>query len=289
MISIGRVINTHDDYDGDRIQVRVLPADQYKADENVPYAFPLLPKMFRVKPKLDEAVFIITADDDMRSQRYYIGPIISQPQYVENDDFIAGATSLLRGAIKQPSKAPSLVPDSVGTIPKEDEVVLNGRGTSDIVLGTEDVRIRAGVKTFEINSNGEKTLKFNGNDPAFVKLDYFEDGLSTNSATSKSTAVIGADDIILASGQGDPYYSFNDKDETVSEEEIKKMIETAHQLPYGDILVDFLKMFIKMFKSHTHKYHNMPPCPDSESLKFDTKYPTANLDDILLSKHVKTN
>ncbi len=288
MISVGRVININDDTDGDRIKARVLPADQYKTDENIAYAFPILPKMFRVKPKVGEAVLIVTPDDDQRGQRYYFGPIVSQPQFMDYDDFIAGATTLLKGALKEPEKAPSLIPDSVGCIPSDEEVGVYGRGNSDIIIGENNVRIRSGVRKIE-TKNSEKALTFNGSDPSFIKLKYYNDGLKTDSGITKSSAIIGGNDIVLASSDGDPYFSFNDKDESVSDETFKEMLEKAHQLPYGDILVDFLQSFIKMFKSHTHKYHNLPPCPDSESLKFDTKYPSENLDNILLSKHIKIN
>lgn len=288
MIWTARVISVYDEYDGDRIKARVLPSDQYKTDEHIVYAFPLLPKMFRVKPKVDEAVYILTPDDDPRGQRMYIGPIISQPQFMDKDDFVGGATTLLKGGIKAPEKAPSLLPQSEGCIPKDDEVGVYGRGNTDIILGKNNIRLRAGVRQIE-NEQGNKVVNFNGNDPAFINLKYYKDGLDNGDNKVKSTAAIVGDDVVLLSSKGFPYFDFNDKDENISDETMKEIIEKAHQLPYGDILVDFLQMFIRMFKSHTHKYHNMPPCPDSESLKFDTKYPSENLDDELLSKHVKIN
>lgn len=288
MIATARVINVYDEYDGDRIKVRLLPADQYKTDENLPYAFPILPKMFRVKPKVGEAVLIITPDDDTRGQRFYFGPIVSQPQNMDYDDFVAGATTLLKGAIKTPSKAPSLNPVSEGCVPKDEEVCVYGRGNTDIVLGDRDVRIRAGVRNI-VDEGGEKQLRFNGKDAALLSLKYYDDGLKTDEQTTKSRAVLAGTDIVLASTDGDPFFKMDDKEENISDEVFSEMLQKAHQLPYGDVLVDFLRMFIKMFKSHTHKYHNIPPCPDSESLKFDTKYPTENLEDKLLSKHVKTN
>lgn len=288
MLGTARVISVYDEYDGDRIKARLLPADQYKTDENLVYAFPIIPKMFRVKPKVGEAVLILTPDDDPRGQRYYFGPIVSQPQYMNYDDFVAGATTLLRGAIREPSKAPSLIPNSVGCVPKDNEVCIYGRGNTDIILSEDDIRIRAGVRNI-IDSDGKKEMKFNGDDPAFLSLKYYKDGLDANGQTVKSRAVLAGSEIVLVSTDGNPYFKMDDKEENISDEQFAEMIEKAHRLPYGDILVDFLKTFIEMFKSHTHKYHNMPPCPDDKSLNFDTKYPTGNLEDILLSKHIKIN
>ena len=72
--------------------------------------------------------------------------------------------------------------------------------------------------------------------------------------------------------------------ESISDEEMTKIIETAHQLPYGDKLVDFLKLLLKAFNTHTHNYHNLPPIPDMTYNAVNN----FNLNDIL-SKNVKIN
>ena len=48
MLGTARVVSVYDEYDGDRIKARLLPADQYKTDENLVYAFPIIPKMFTI-------------------------------------------------------------------------------------------------------------------------------------------------------------------------------------------------------------------------------------------------
>ena len=51
------------------------------------------------------------------------------------------------------------------------------------------------------------------------------------------------------------------------------IIKKAHQLPYGDILVDFLSDFVNMFKSHVHTYHETPPTPGTPAMvQFERKY-----------------
>ena len=45
---------------------------------------------------------------------------------------------------------------------------------------------------------------------------------------------------------------------------MQKIIEQAHKLPYGDVLVDFLILFVKTFAEHTHPYPGLPPCHTSD-------------------------
>ena len=57
-----KVISIDDDTDADRIKVRLAPEDNSKTLSEIEYAFPLLPKMFHVKPKVGEAVLVLLAN-----------------------------------------------------------------------------------------------------------------------------------------------------------------------------------------------------------------------------------
>ena len=311
-IYIGEVRQIIDDTDGGRIKVRLLPSDQYVDDELIAYSFPLLPKFFYVKPKVGESVFVICSDDKTQnSQRYYIGPIISQPQYLNKDSHVISSTSLLRGANKIPDVALSTDPNTEGSFAKDDEVAIYSRKNSDLILSDNDLRLRCGARLFE---DAKKTsVKFNRKNPSFIKLKQHDTQFSDGTT---STATITAENINLISTVGDGNFNLADKDEQISDEEMANIIEKAHVLPYGDVLVDFLQMFLQMFKSHTHKYANLPPCPDDASAKLDAKYGSGgitspldmmsspnqvnvsvenvsqtfkSLGDKLLSKHVRIN
>ena len=82
--TVREVEGTHskDGYDGLRVRAELLQDEAGNYDK-IPWAFPLLPKVFQSIPKVGEAVFVIVNDegDKTISQRYFIGPIISQPQY----------------------------------------------------------------------------------------------------------------------------------------------------------------------------------------------------------------
>lgn len=266
---IGEVKNIDDYTDGERIKVRVLPADKDLTVEDLPYSFPLLPKMFHVKPNVGEAVLIICIDDDnQRSQRFYVGPIISQPQQMKHDNFVLGATTLLKNSLMKPKKAPSLNPNTKGCYGGDKDVAVYGRGDTDLILSEKSAKLRCGARKYKISGD---EYEFNKKDPSFLAL--YEHN-TPNINESNSTAILCSDDINLISNRGNPHFNTSDQENQVAEEEINKMIEKAHVLPYGDVLVDFLTMFLQMFKSHTHKYSNMPPCPDDCSKKLDMKYGT---------------
>ena len=63
-----------------------------------------------------------------------------------------------------------------------------------------------------------------------------------------------------------------------------EIIEKAHKLPYGDVLVEFLNLFRDAFLKHTHNFPTMPTCPDPNVVNlslFDTNE--------ILSKNIRIN
>ena len=77
IIKICEVISIEDPLKGDRIKVRLYPEDAFKSETDIPYAYPLLPKMLHIMPKIGERVLVLlTGVGDGYSNRYYIGPII---------------------------------------------------------------------------------------------------------------------------------------------------------------------------------------------------------------------
>ena len=60
-----QVVSVSDDTDSDLIKVKILPEDSAYGDDysKLPYAFPLLPKMLHVKPKVGEGVFVFLTEE----------------------------------------------------------------------------------------------------------------------------------------------------------------------------------------------------------------------------------
>ena len=290
MIILGEVVDIKDINNGGRIRVRIRPIDNtVRLDSEVPFAFPLLPKMLHVKPKLHEMVFIILSDDNNKeSQRYYIGPVISQPQFFEKQIYGAGPSTLLQGSSQKP--APSYEYETNGLLPTDNDVALSSRKNTDILLKDNDILIRCGVK---ILNNSE--VFFNQKNPAFVKLKYYPYGhnfeYSGRVENVSSVATIHADKINLISSNGDPYIGITDKENLLNDSAIEEFLNSGHEIPYGDKLCDLLSSFIKVFKDHTHNYNNLPVVHDPNYNEFITKYGVDGkfLKDILLSKNIKIN
>ena len=268
---LAEVKSVYDEADGERIQVRLLPKDGRQ--NKLTTAFPLLPKMLRVKPKVGESVVILPMDDDNQaSQCFYIGPIISQPQHMLYDPHYGGAAKLLNGSWQNPDKAPHTDANTCGSYAEEDEVAIYGRRDTDIILGDKDLRIRCGARKF---STDGKSFVYNLKNPSYLKLCEHDGVINRVGDNDSSTsASLVADEINLLSHNGDGATKdlANHDGEILNDDAMIEIIEKAHVLPYGDVLVDFLTMFLQMFKSHTHKYANLPPCPDDTSKKLDMKY-----------------
>ena len=283
IMKICQVIDTYDETDGDRIKVRLSPEDDKKPDDKIPYAFPLLPKLIHIKPKIGEMVLVILTEvNNGHSNRHYIGPIISQPQYIDKDDFMMNALSLYPGSYKEPSIAPSTNVDSHGALANNEDVAIYGRKKSDIILTDDDIRIRCGSRLKDTSVKGN--VIFNRTDPAYIHLKHSDGKRGSDDDAYRSTATIVADKINLIGNQSKDPYRTNDKKYMIADDEMQKIIDKAHKLPYGDILVEFLKLFIKTFSEHTHPYPGLPPCQTPDFLE-TTSY---NLDKIL-SDSVRIN
>ena len=142
IIKIGQVESIDDEYAAGRIRARVV-GDRY--NNETPYAYPLLPYMMHIKPKVGEAVLLIYSNLGNSSQRFYIGPIIHQPQFVNKDNF-RDAISLLKGYNDSELVSVDRIPEAQGVYPKKDEIAIMGRKDSDLIFSDDDVRLRCGVR-----------------------------------------------------------------------------------------------------------------------------------------------
>ena len=287
-----------DEYHGELIKVRLEPEDTKRTDAEIPYAFPLIPKMLHIKPKLGERVIVIIMGGGVNGgQRYYIGPVISQPQKFF-DESIISSSRLLNNGGKNPLPSIDNKGISSGTMPEDGDVALLGRKNSEVILSDDEVKIRAGVRT--IDPAGTK-VEFNRDSPAFIKLKYHESPLESEGdemrdhTKTKSTATIFADKINLISPSGDGFDSMESGDnagDLIGDEKMKKLMDAAHRLPYGDVLCDFFSLFLHMYMNHSHPYPGLPPLnADPDSVTFYGAYGTEKevLENKLLSKDIKIN
>lgn len=287
-IKIAEVVSVEDSQKGGRIKVKIGVEDSRKQNYEIQYAYPLLPKMFHVIPKVGESVLVLlTASNLDTSNRYYIGPIISQPHKLEYDSHVYSALSMYPDAAIKPDVAHDRVSDAKGSFCGDKDIAIYGRKGTDIILKDNDIRIRCGAR---IKSDNEIKTAFNKLSPSYLKLKYSDEPtLVIHEATGfaqkyNSTATLVADQINLIANNGKTYFNTTDNVDLITDDDMKKIMEQAHLLPYGDTLVEFLRYFLRMFKEHAHPYPGMPtilPSGNENFFNYDLNQ--------ILSKNIRIN
>ena len=302
VVKLGQVESTFDDSFGMRIKARIEEDGNLNTAE-LPDAFPLMPKMFQVLPKVGEGVFIFTTKTgNKKSQRYYIGPIVSQPQYFDKCEYQYGrgpAMSLLNGATIGPLENINNYVETEGSYPnghpskRNDDVAMVGRTSQDIIFrrnedkNTDEVDIRCGVREAspvakENNASLIGNIIFNAVDPAYIQLKYGKGLLKGNEKDGNSVINLVADKINIISNKDDSAFNVTDEDEMIKREDLSLIMDGLHQLPHGDTLLQFLNILKTAFLTHSHNYAQLPPTYAGNVRSMD-EYP---LQDIL-SKHVR--
>jgi len=288
IVKLGHVEQTNIDPAG---ALRIKARAHEDGGGEVPWAFPLLPKQFQVVPKVGEGVFLLE-ESGKGSNRYYIGPIISQPQYNEKCEFSYGrgqAMSVLNGGPIGP--LPNIKNDArtQGSFARLGSVSVVGRESQDIIMdkavgeGSDQVLIRCGVRKEDSLTNAAAKQEgvitnigkviFNDIDPAYIQLKYksnlagnvenynAEAGKKISEPSKTNSAINIVADKINLIGVGDNKInpSKTDRDDMLRDEDMEQIMSELHQLPKGDVLVKFLKLMRDALLTHTHKYNQLPP------------------------------
>ena len=285
IIRFCQVLSVIDDNDGLRIKVRLYPEDAvYKKDDDLPYCFPLIPKHVHINPKVGECVLVILSSmDQSESNRFFIGPLISQPYFLNFDHFYGNSRSLLKGGeFLTPLPKVEMNPENDGTLPDRDDIALQGRGNSDLVLKDSELRLRCGFKK-EPNGAPKNTLLFNREDLSYIQMRY-RDAKDEKNREYRSCINIVADRINLLSHDSKDIFTLNDKKELITDDEQLKILKEAHPLVYGDELISFLEKFLQVFLTHTHPFSMDPPNLTTPQLEV-MNMPIENM----LSQSIKIN
>jgi len=264
MIRVCEVLSVDDSENGERIKVKY--SKSLNSLSEIDYVQPFLPKMLHIKPKVGEGGLVFSSDEnDENSTKYYIGPVISQLNHMEKEPFYLDATALYKGSRITADKAPDLNPKTVGAYMNNDDIGLYGRKNTELRLRDNDARLESGVRL--ANPSNPRDIIFNTKSPAYLKLAHYDNNQQSGNDEYQSTATIVADKINLISNCNTENFITANGEELISEEDMKKIIEKAHKLPYGDVLIDFLKLFRTAFLNHTHPFATMTPCVDSTVFK----------------------
>jgi hypothetical protein len=258
--------------------------------EKLPNCFPLMPKMLAPIPKQNETVLLFMySSDDRYSDRYYIGPLTSNLNLINNQSLEAGSTANLSTGFYLPQRDLSKVESVKGVYADYDTdntFTIHGRDNADIVFKPSEVLIRAG-KFLE-----NKPLEFNGVNPSYIQIK------SNFTLENKKISVnnIVADKINLITYNGTPNFNVTQRDllnsttPYITDDELNTILTTSHPLVFGDILLQYLKALT--FDSHVHNNFGATPPTDNKTIgnaveDFRKLAPT--LESTMLSKNVTTN
>lgn len=260
IIRLCEVLSVDDEQAGLRIKVRLEPEDGDIDDiDDLPYAFPLLPKHLHINPKIGECVMVIlAAQGEAKGNRFFVGPLISQQYQLNYDPFYFSSRCLLKGdQVDKPLVDPSMNPDNEGTLPDREDIAIQGRQNCDIILKDNEIRLRCGFKK-EPLATPKNTLIFNKLDLAYIQMRY--KSMKDNNGNSFSSCInIVADRINLLSHDSRTYADITDRNDLITDESMLDILDNCHPLIYGDRLVEFLTKLIAIFSRHTHPFSMDPP------------------------------
>jgi hypothetical protein len=277
-IPTGKVVSITDEYDGNRIKVRIKGIDDKISDTDLPYAFPLLPKFINLIPAVGESVFVfLVTEDNKYDNRMYIGPIISQPQKLKFDPHYYSSASLLSSGVLSPEKAPSTLPDAKGVYPDKKYFAIQGRDNSDIIFKEREILLRAGK--FETNNN----LKFNKKNIGYIQIKHDANFTTDKKSVGTVTNVV-SDRIHLLTHNGTPRFILDDQTDLITDTELEKIIKNTQSMVYGELLVELISLIKNFIINHSHPYHGLPPVQD-QNLQDIQRF---NLNS-LLSQYIRIN
>lgn len=287
--------DTDQPFDGLRIRAEIVGKDYPKANDPkyLPWAFPLLPKTFQSIPKEGETVLLL-CNDDTESQRYYIGPIISQPQFngfctPENASTLLNDKAVGKKNSKDMKKLRPLERisnngDTKGAFPKSSDVAVIGRGAEDMIMRynnttkESEIQLRAGIRQEPINDpnpNMIGNIIFNGVDPAYIQMKYKSGLAKGENQTANSIINMVANRINLISNKDDNVSdNLKDNNSLIANNKMDDVMSKLHQVPMGDKLVYLLELIKGAIMHHVHPWAGMEQCGDwsgyiKELEKFD--------------------
>lgn len=301
-IEVAEVVSVDDPYHMGRIKVRIKgPAstggDDGTLDTDLPWCFPLLPKTFSSTPKPREAVFVMFFSRYREfADRLYIGPIISQPDKLNNDPYYNTALRGFTFASVQPDTTVDSIPELDGVFPDVNDVSIQGRYNTEITQKHNQVVIRAGK--FEINPLSKPYgFVFNSKTQSYIQMknDAIIKPKTENSEAKLGTVtnVVANKINLLTHEDGNPRFNLLDQKDLISDETLTLILKDAHQLPYGDILLEYLILLKNAILYHVHNGSGNPATDLTTSGNQQTiaelKAKANDLEKRMLSKNVRIN
>lgn len=303
-VQIGIVALVDDPNSLGRIKVAIKgPANKGGDDgtsiNDLPWCYPMVPRFFASPPKIGEAVFILLFNEQKSfSDRLYFGPIISQYDKLNFDSINSTALNSFTFALTNPSSNYSTIPALNGVFPKDDDIAIQGRYNTDVILRRNEILIRAGkfVESTPTDTN-PFNFTFNNTNQGYFHIRnnvFIEPPNNTNTPRKSGSVVnvVGSKINLLTHDNGTPKFNLMNQDDQISDEELLNIIQTAHPLPFGDVLVKYLRLLKNALLTHVHNNNGLPPTDLTVGTAQNISIFKKSADDLenkMLSKNININ
>jgi len=246
--------------DGDTPDNQLSPTEL----NNLPWCFPLLPKHLSVQPKIGEVVWVITlSKENQHADRLYIGPIISQLPLLDKDPFQYTALGGFTFGTQTPKINPNQITELNGVFPRSEDVSIQGRYNTEITQKKNEIVLRAGK--FELstpNENNPYSFKFNSKTQAYIQIKNDvvispKTNLSDEKKGTVTNIVANKINLITHDG-GSPRFNTTNPTDLISNEELAEILKGAHQVPFGDVLLEYLILLKDAVFNHVHNGSGNP-------------------------------
>jgi len=270
-LKYGQVIENIDAQNLGRIKVRIKGApsaggDDGISDSDLPYAFPMIPKHFSSVPKIGEAVWIFVFDkNSQHADRIYIGPIISQPDKLGFDDAKFTALRGFSFGITTPNVNINTIPQLRGVFPDLEDISIQGRYNTDITQKVNEIVLRAGkFEVVPVTPNSEYGIQFNSKTQAFIQIknDAVIERPAQNTQDTKKgsiTTIVANKINLITHDKGSPRFNVTGQETLISDEEMDRILTEAHQVPFGDVLLEYLILLKEALFYHVHNGNGNAP------------------------------
>ncbi len=263
-LEIGEVISIADPNVLGRIKVRIKGSrarggDDGLQDKELPWCLPMMTKFISVQPKIGESVFIFTFSRTQQFvDRVYIGPIISQSQNLSYDPYITSLAGFSFGSVA-PNVAIDTIPQLKGIFPKPEDISIQGRYNTDITQKRNEIVIRAGkFESVPVSNENPYPFTFNKKTQAYIQLKNdvvvvpSNDESNTPQQRGSVINAVASKINLLTHKDGSPIFNLTNQDNLISDTELTKILNEAHQLPFGDVLLEYLRLIKDFAFNHVH-------------------------------------
>lgn len=302
-VKYGVVVSIDDPNYLGRIKVRIkgpqnLGGDDGKSNSDLPWSFPMLPKHLLVTPKIGETVFIFVFRTDLEhADRLYIGPIISQPQLLNKDNYELSALAGFTFGTQGPNTSVDTIPQLRGVFPDKNDISIQGRFNTDITQKHNEIVLRAGkFVNSQTTPENPYNFEFNSKTQAFIQIkNNFNIPFGNQGATQKGTVtnIVSSKINLITHEEGSPKFNVTNQENLISDEEMNRILNEAHQLPFGDILLQYLKLMKEALFNHVHNGSGNKPTDltvsENKQALNEFKLKAEELENAMLSKNIRIN